>query len=270
MPKKVCLITGATSGLGKELALKLSKLNYNLILVGNNKNKLKNLKKFFDLNNHSFYNVNLANLGNIKKFLNKIKKIKKIDLVINNAGSLIYENKTIKNSKSIKVNYLSHVYLTEKLIKKIKKSKDRKVIFISSHVHENIYLNNNIFIEKKKYNSWELYKLSKLFLTTYANYLNKKNLKIDVYAINPGRLSSDFKLENYKFVSYLIKYYLYIFGKSLKKISTKILKLILVDRNNKKKIYYNIDKESYPHHICNNKEFQEKLWNFSKTNFTHL
>ena len=72
MPKKVCLITGATSGLGKELALKLSKLNYNLILVGNNKNKLKNLKKFFDLNNHSFYNVT-ANLSNIKKFLNKIK-----------------------------------------------------------------------------------------------------------------------------------------------------------------------------------------------------
>ena len=108
------------------------------------------------------------------------------------------------NSKTIKLNYLSHVYLTEKLLRKIKKSNERKIIFISSHVHKNIYLNDNIFKNKKTYSSWKLYKLSKLFLNTYAAYLNNKNLKINIYSINPGRLSSDFKLENYIFLSYLI------------------------------------------------------------------
>ena len=74
MSKKICLITGATSGLGKELALKLSKLNYNLILIGNNKKKLKNLENYIDVKKHSFHNLNLAKLNNVKKFLNKIKK----------------------------------------------------------------------------------------------------------------------------------------------------------------------------------------------------
>lgn len=270
MPRKICLITGATSGLGKELALKLYKLNYKLILVGNNKKKLRNLKNLINVKDHSFYSVNFTNFDDIKKFLNKIKSLKKIDLIINNAGSLIYENQTIFNSKSIKLNYLSHIYLTEKLLKKIKSSRDRKIVFISSHVHKNIILDNNIFKEKKKYRSWELYKLSKLFLTTYANYLNNKNVKLNIYTINPGRLSSEFKLENYQFFSYFIKLYLYVVGNNIRKISTKILKLILSDRNNKRKIYFNIDKESHSHHSCNNKNFQKKLWNFSKIYFSQI
>ena len=131
-------------------------------------------------------------------------------------------------------------------------------------------MNDNIFKDKRTYSSWKLYKLSKLFLNTYAAYLNRKKLKINIYTINPGRLSSDFKLENYIFLSYLIKFYLYIFGSNLKKVSTKILKLILSDRNNKKKIYFDIDRETFPHHICNNINFQKKLWNFTKTNFTQV
>ena len=128
-------------------------MNYNLILIGNNKKKLKNLENYIDVKKHSFHNLNLAKLNNVKKFLNKIKKVKKIDLIINNAGSLIYENKTIYNSKTIKLNYLSHIYITEKLLKKIKKSKKIKIIFISSHVHKNIYFNDNIFKDKITYSS---------------------------------------------------------------------------------------------------------------------
>lgn len=42
---KTALITGASSGIGKDMALYLNNLNYELILVGRNKEKLNELKK---------------------------------------------------------------------------------------------------------------------------------------------------------------------------------------------------------------------------------
>ena len=46
MHRKTCLITGATSGLGKELSKNLSNLDYKLILIGKTKSKINNLRKY--------------------------------------------------------------------------------------------------------------------------------------------------------------------------------------------------------------------------------
>ena len=78
------LITGASSGIGKEMAIYLSSLGYDLILVSRDSKKLESLKSKLKTN-VEIYSYDLSVTNNCYELYNKIKN-KKIDIIINNAG----------------------------------------------------------------------------------------------------------------------------------------------------------------------------------------
>ena len=80
----LALITGASSGIGKEMSIYLSKLGYNLILVARRKDKLEETKKFCQTN-VEIIELDLSIEKNVYK-LYELTKNKKIDLLVNNAG----------------------------------------------------------------------------------------------------------------------------------------------------------------------------------------
>lgn len=77
------LITGASSGIGRDMARYLSSKENELILVSSNKNKLESVSKA--LINSSVYVCDLSNNDNVNKLCEYILK-EKPDFVINNAG----------------------------------------------------------------------------------------------------------------------------------------------------------------------------------------
>lgn len=77
------LITGASSGIGRDMARYLSSKENELILVSSNKDKLESVSK--DLINSSVYVCDLSNNDNVNKLCEYILK-EKPDFVINNAG----------------------------------------------------------------------------------------------------------------------------------------------------------------------------------------
>lgn len=80
----LALVTGASSGIGRDIARVLSNKGYDLILVARNKKNLEELKK--ELNTKvTIYNYDLSSTFNIMKLYNKVKK-ENIDILINNAG----------------------------------------------------------------------------------------------------------------------------------------------------------------------------------------
>ncbi len=79
------LITGASSGIGRDLARILSKKGYDLVLVARNKNAMENLKKKLGTNNIDIISMDLSNIENVKELHNKLKT-ENIDILINNAG----------------------------------------------------------------------------------------------------------------------------------------------------------------------------------------
>ena len=78
------LITGASSGIGKEMAIYLSELGYDLIVVARSGDKLNYLKETL-ATKVLIYECDLSILDNCYKLYDKFKD-DEVDIVINNAG----------------------------------------------------------------------------------------------------------------------------------------------------------------------------------------
>lgn len=80
----IALITGASSGMGKDMAYILSNMGYDLILVARRKDRLEKLKNELKTKTE-IYDYDLSNIDNCYKLYDKTKN-KNIDILINNAG----------------------------------------------------------------------------------------------------------------------------------------------------------------------------------------
>ena len=89
------LITGASSGIGKEMAIYLSELGYDLILVARSQDKLKELQNRLKTN-IKIFPYDLSDIDNCYKLYDEVKD-QDISIVINNAGFGAYGNYQVDN-----------------------------------------------------------------------------------------------------------------------------------------------------------------------------
>lgn len=78
---KNALITGASDGIGKDMAIILSNMGYNIIVVARNKQKME--QAFKNIKNCTIISMDLSIIENCYKLYNQVKDI---DILINNAG----------------------------------------------------------------------------------------------------------------------------------------------------------------------------------------
>ena len=159
LSKKNCLITGATGGLGREIAKNLIQKNCNLFLTSTNEKKLKLLKKELlgKKENNSKIFVCHSDLCKIDQINNLIKKIKKnmnsIDILINCAGK--FSSKSINDltlkefENTININVRAPFLLTKNFIKEMKKSKWGRIVYIGSSSSYAGYKNTSAYCASK-------------------------------------------------------------------------------------------------------------------------
>ena len=142
MEKKVALITGATRGIGKQIAIKLAKEGYNIALNYRTENEDLNLTKaqIEDLNVKC-----LAVKGDVSNFEdceNVVKTIiedfGQIDVLVNNAGitkdMLLMRMKKEDFEQVINVNLVGTFNMTKNVINYMLKARSGRIINISSVV----------------------------------------------------------------------------------------------------------------------------------------
>lgn len=180
---KTCLITGSTSGIGKEIAIGLAKMKANVILVGRNKAKCqetteeicRNASVDTTKNQVSYLLADLSSRESIhqlaKKFLDSYQSL---DILINNAGVFLSRSLTTVDGieYTFAVNHLAPFLLTNLLFKRMKASIPSRIITTSSVAHRGAHINfDNLQFERGKYNGVQAYRQSKL-----ANILFSKEL----------------------------------------------------------------------------------------------
>jgi len=207
--QKICLITGATSGIGLVTALELARMNYHLILVARNKEKVEETIRYI---RHQticdkryaiseckidYFLCDLANLDEVRNVADKIgKKYPSINILINNAGIFIKDHSVTKEGceTQLAVNYLSPFLLTNLLLPNLKNGLPSRIINVSSLAHKNVSLNlENMVHRKLCENPEDAYASSKLALIMFTYQLAEKmkNSGITVNAVCPGGVATD-------------------------------------------------------------------------------
>lgn len=121
---KNVIITGASSGLGEEIAYQFSKKGANLILLARRIDELNRVKNkcLQYTNSVEIYSVDVSKIEEIDQFIKKVDEIGEIDVLINNAviAEMKYADEFTKDEieSMFKVNTLNQIYLTTEIVKK--------------------------------------------------------------------------------------------------------------------------------------------------------
>jgi NAD(P)-dependent dehydrogenase (short-subunit alcohol dehydrogenase family) len=180
---KTCLITGSTSGIGKEIAIGLAKMKTNVVLVGRNKAKCeetieqicRNASIDTNKNRVSYLLADLSSQASIHQLAKKFLDIyESLDILINNAGVFLSKRLTTVDGieYTFAVNHLAPFLLTNLLFERMKTSSPSRIITTSSVAHRGAYIDfDNLQFERGRYNGVQAYRQSKL-----ANILFTKEL----------------------------------------------------------------------------------------------
>lgn len=128
---KTILITGASFGIGKELAYQLAEINCHLILVARTEEKLLEIKQEIEKRaaKVSIFNADLRNPENMKELLDFLHQLPNgLDLLVSNAGLSI--KRSITDSldryhdftRTMAINYFAPVQLLLSVIPLLKKN----------------------------------------------------------------------------------------------------------------------------------------------------
>ncbi|MCX7735408.1 MAG: SDR family oxidoreductase [Candidatus Kapabacteria bacterium] len=200
MEKKVCLLTGATAGIGKEAAAMIAEDNFKLVFTARNKERAENTKKYIIEQSGNedidYFFCDLASLNSIKSFTKEFKeKYDKIDVLINNAGT--WESKLNYTEdgyeRTFAVNHLAHFYLTHLLLDLLAKSNSARIINVASAAHKYARFNFDDPDSSKKFDFLKVYANSKLANIWFTNVLAEKlkDKNITVNSLMPGVIVSE-------------------------------------------------------------------------------
>ncbi len=220
---KTCLVTGATSGIGKVTATTLAALGAEVIVAGRDKQKAEDTVRQIrlDTGNESIQYL-LADFSDIQQVRSLAKsfiaKYSKLDVLVNNAGA--FYNKRIETHYDIEmtflVNYLAPFLLTNLLLETIQGSTPARIVNVSSDAHKYDMMDFDNLGFKHGYSGMKAYARSKLanILFTYELARRLAGSGVTVNALHPGHVATDIWSTSFSFIGPVLKWAMGLFALS--------------------------------------------------------
>jgi NAD(P)-dependent dehydrogenase (short-subunit alcohol dehydrogenase family) len=192
---KVCLITGATNGIGLATAETLAKRGAHILVHGRNAPKgagvVSAIKRASGNEKIEFVQADFASLADVRRLAETVKsRVPRLDVLVNNAGLFAFKRTLTKDGyeTTFAVNHLAPFLLTNLLLDKLKSSAPSRVVIVSSAGHRGPMLDFDDLQNEKNFRGFRAYQGSKLANLLFTQALAKRleGTRVTVNALHPG------------------------------------------------------------------------------------
>jgi NAD(P)-dependent dehydrogenase (short-subunit alcohol dehydrogenase family) len=200
MQGKVCIVTGANSGIGKATALGLAQMGATVVMVSRNKVKGEEAQnEIKEKSGNDAIDLMLADLSSqesIRQLAENFQQhYEQLHVLINNAGvvNLTRRETSDEYEMMFAVNYLAPFLLTNLLLEKLKASAPARIINVSSDSHEAGYIEMEDLQSEKQYKFMRSYGQSKLavVLFTYELARRLQGTGVTANCLHPGFVATN-------------------------------------------------------------------------------
>ncbi len=200
MHGKVCVVTGANSGIGKETALALAHMGATVILVcrsvARGTDALNDIKARTGNDAVSLVVADFSSQRAVREAAAAIQeKCDRLDVLVNNAGVTPWERRVTGESGLeliFAVNHLAPFLLTNLLLERLKASAPARIVTVSSGAHRRVALNFDDLQNEERYVPFDVYSQSKLanVYFTYELAHRLRDTGVTANCLHPGVVST--------------------------------------------------------------------------------
>jgi NAD(P)-dependent dehydrogenase (short-subunit alcohol dehydrogenase family) len=198
---KICLVTGATAGIGFITARELARLGAKVTIVGRSAARvdetLRQIRSEVPGARVDSLLADLSSQAEVRRLADDVKaRLDRLDVLVNNAGAMF-----LKRTESVDgiemtfaLNHLSYFLLTNLLLPLIKASAPARIVNVASTAHRGVSVDFDDLEGKKTYRCWKAYSQSKLCNVLFTNELARRLVGTGVTAnsLHPGFVRTSF------------------------------------------------------------------------------
>ncbi len=201
MQGKICMVTGANSGIGKATALALAQMGATVVMVCRDRARGEQARSEITTKSKNtavdLLQADLSSQQSIRQLVENFQHhYTHLHVLINNAGaSFPGRRETVDGLEmTFAVNYLAPFLLTNLLLDVLKASAPARIVNVSSNSHEAGYIQLDDLQEEKHYRSMHVYGQSKLavVLFTYELARRLQGTGVTANCLHPGFVATNF------------------------------------------------------------------------------
>jgi NAD(P)-dependent dehydrogenase (short-subunit alcohol dehydrogenase family) len=205
MHGKVCMVMGATSGVGLVTAQALAREGATVIVVGRNPERgAATVSRIQQETGNSAVELMVADLSvqaQVRQLASEVqRRFAHLDLLINNAGALFNQRQLSHEGieMTFALNHLAYFLLTNLLLDRLKTSASARIINVSSEAHRGARLDFANLQGQHSYRGWRAYARSKFanILFTYELARRLEGTGVVANVLHPGFVATNFGRNN--------------------------------------------------------------------------
>jgi len=193
---KTIVVTGATSGLGKESARALASTGAQVVLCGRDDAKGEAVVEEIG-GATSFHHLDLADLNSVRTSADELlTRIERLDVLLNNAGVMACPLARTADGFEMQfgTNHLGHFLFTARLFPLLVQSAPSRIVNLSSqgHLIGGVDLEDPNY-EHRPYDKWEAYGQAKSANVLFSRELDRRfgDHGVHAYAVHPGMIITE-------------------------------------------------------------------------------
>ena len=203
MKGTVCVVTGATSGIGKAAATALARLGATVVLVGRDRGRTEAAAAEIARVSASPPRAEVADLASLEQvrgLAGRLAGLERIDVLINNAGLVLGERRITPDGLEhvFALNHLAPFLLTSLLLPKLTASAPARVVTVTSDAHSAARLDLSDPNLEHGWDSWRSYANSKLANILFTRELARRldGTGVTANCAHPGVVRTGFGRES--------------------------------------------------------------------------